>query len=110
MFIAFNINFQRDSTVARMLFSSVFKAIFSQIEMEKTEREARETTEKITEGLNKALKDSTDFYAPFIACVLDISQEHARKITLDPPEVFNACKTSMQPPLGNVKILLQVQS
>ena len=98
-YMFFNV-IQRDSAVGRILFSSVFKAIFGEIEKEKTEREARETIEKIVQGLNKMLRDSTSFYPAFIACILDIVQGYPKMISLDAAEVFNACKTSMQPPLG----------
>ena len=46
------------------------------------------------------LRDSTSFYPAFVACVLDIAQGYPKMISLDAAEVFNACKTSMQPPLG----------
>ena len=91
---------QRDSAVGRILFSSVFKAIFAEIDKERTEREAREVIEKIAQGLNKILRDSTSFYPALIACVLDIAQAYPKMINLEAAEVFNACKTSMQPPLG----------
>ncbi len=97
---------QKDSSVARILFGSVFKAIFAEIEGAKTEREARETIEKIAQGLNKMLRDSVHFFPAFVACVLDIAQAFPRRINLDSAEVFNACKTSMQPPLGEFIVLV----
>ncbi len=91
---------QKDATVGRILFGSVFKAIFGEIERVKTEREARETIEKIARGLNKVLRDSHEFCPALVACVLDIAQAFPRIISLDAGEVFTACRTSMQPPLG----------
>lgn len=64
------ITLQKDSTMARLLFSAIFKAIFAKIEDEKTEREARETVDKINECLNNMLAESTQYHPPFLGCVL----------------------------------------
>ena len=61
---------QKDSLLARLLFSSVFKAIFAKIEEEKTEREAVEMTEKLRQSLNDMLQKSTQYFPPFIGCIL----------------------------------------
>ena len=61
---------QRDSTIARLLFGSIFKSIFNEIEKEKTEREARETVENINRCLNDMLDKSTQYFPPFVNCVL----------------------------------------
>ncbi|KAK2178224.1 hypothetical protein NP493_553g02014 [Ridgeia piscesae] len=61
---------QRDSPLARLLFSSVFKAIFAKIEEEKTEREAQDMTDTLRHSLNNMLEQSTQYFPPFIGCVL----------------------------------------
>ena len=61
---------QRDSVVSRLLFGSVFKAIFSQLEHKKTEREARDTCDVINRSFNDMLLSSSQYYPPFIGCIM----------------------------------------
>ena len=58
--------------MARLLFSALFKAIFSLMDEEKTEREGQEITEKINNCFNEMLSSSTQYYQPFVACILVI--------------------------------------
>ena len=64
---------QRDATMARLLFSSLFRGIFSEIEKIKTEREAAAMVTDINRHVNTMLSTSTQFYPPFISCVQVIS-------------------------------------
>lgn len=61
---------QRDNSVARLLLSSVFSAIYREKESLKPERECKEVTAKISQCLNRMLEESTHYFPPFIACVL----------------------------------------
>ena len=62
--------FQRDSTVAKLLLSAIFQAIFANMDEVKTEREMGETIDQINKSLDNILSLSTKYYPPFIACVL----------------------------------------
>ena len=57
---------QRDSNLARMLFSSLYCSLFGMVERELGEREAGSAVSAIRDGLNAVLANSTDYYAPFI--------------------------------------------
>lgn len=61
---------QRDSTIAKLLFSAVFEAIFAGRTEVKTERELDSVTEQINASLHNILYDSTLYYPPFIGCIL----------------------------------------
>lgn len=62
--------FQRDSTIAKLLFSGIFEAIFDSRNTVKTERELNDVTEQINTSLNNVLADSTLYFPPFIGCIL----------------------------------------
>lgn len=57
---------QRDSTLARKLFASLFQAVFSQVDNMLTDREAESTKKAVRDGLNAVMESSTLFYPPFI--------------------------------------------
>ena len=56
--------------MAKMLFSSIFKAIFLEIDNIKTERESVEMVDRINKCLNAMLNNSTQYYPPFMGCIL----------------------------------------
>lgn len=62
--------FQRDSTIAKLLFSGIFEGIFDSRNTVKTERELDGVTDQINTSLNNVLTDSTLYFPPFIACIL----------------------------------------
>ena len=57
---------QRDSNLARMLFSSLYRSLFATVDTELTEHEGERTVKAIKDGLNAVLESSTDCCAPFI--------------------------------------------
>ena len=57
---------QKDTSLARMLFASLYEAIFKQLESLVTERDAEAIVTAICDGLNAVLKSSTQFYPPLI--------------------------------------------
>lgn len=61
---------QRDSTIAKLLFSAVFEAIFAGRTEVKTERELDSVTEQINASLHNILNESTLYHPPFIGCIL----------------------------------------
>lgn len=71
---------QRDSGLARMLFASLFQAVFAQVDHVLTDREAESTKKAVRDGLNAVLEASTHFYPPFIGSVQVgyIEHEHPR--------------------------------
>ena len=57
---------QHDSTLARMLFSVLYKSVFVQVDSVLTDREAEATKKAIREGLNMVMENSEQFYPPFV--------------------------------------------
>ncbi len=49
-----------------MLFASLFRGVFSQVDHILTEREAESTKKAVRDGLNAVMESSTLFYPPFI--------------------------------------------
>ncbi|CAH1795603.1 unnamed protein product [Owenia fusiformis] len=103
----------RDSTLAKLLFSNLFQAIYDAIEHQKTEREAGILNEQIETSLNNMISTSIQYYPPFIGCVMDIAYNKAKKVKLDPSSVNTACLTSLQQPIGIIlleEMLLQTDA
>ena len=68
--------------MARLLFSSLFRGIFQEIEEIKTEREATTMIADINHHLNTMLSTSTQYYPPFISCLQVMWQIIAIRLTL----------------------------
>ena len=61
---------QRDSTIAKLLFGEVFKAIFNKMDEVKAEREIQSSIQQINTSIDTILSSSTNYFPPFISCVL----------------------------------------
>nr|XP_006812077.1 PREDICTED: DNA-dependent protein kinase catalytic subunit-like [Saccoglossus kowalevskii] len=91
---------QRDTAIARQLFSSLFCGVFAQIAEEKTERESEEIIKNINEHLNSMLSNSTQYFSPFIGCIEDIAYHNCKELMLDAQGISTASLISQQQPLG----------
>lgn len=60
---------QCDSTFAKQLFSTLFQAVFSQIEEKLPEREGVGVTLDVKKAINDLMSSSTQFFPPFISSV-----------------------------------------
>ncbi|CAG2250822.1 PRKDC [Mytilus edulis] len=92
----------RDSTVAKLLFSEVFKAIFNKMDEVKPEREIQESIKQINSSIDTILSSSTNYFPPFISCVLDILFELRNKLTVDVSNISSCAVISNIQPLGIV--------
>ncbi|KAL8588517.1 hypothetical protein ACOMHN_043866 [Nucella lapillus] len=90
----------RDSTVARLLFSAVFQAIYEERSKVKTEREVEEVKGQVKVSLTQMLATSTHYYPPFIACIMDIAYSLRSSIKVDSDELGTAAVISKLQPLG----------
>lgn len=61
---------QSDGMMARLLFSSLLSSLLNKVDSELTKKDAAEMMKKINSCLTNMLTSSTQFYAPFIACLL----------------------------------------
>ncbi|XP_078691376.1 DNA-dependent protein kinase catalytic subunit-like isoform X2 [Branchiostoma floridae x Branchiostoma belcheri] len=93
---------QRDSMLARLLFSSLFRGIFEEIENVKTEREAEDLTEQISRFLNTALSNSEKYFPPFISSLQEICYREPRKLSPDASVIQQTGVISLQQPIGIV--------
>ena len=64
--LVFCIFHQRDSNLARMLFSNLYCSLFGLMERELGEEEGGTAVAAIRDGLNAVLTHSTDYHPPFI--------------------------------------------
>ena len=56
--------------IARLLLSSLFNALLKKVDSELTKKDAADMKAKINDGVINMLKTTTQFYTPFIACLL----------------------------------------
>ncbi|KAH9508229.1 hypothetical protein Btru_050515 [Bulinus truncatus] len=90
----------RDSTIARLLFSSLFQAIFSEMDKVKTERETEELIQHINNSIEHILKESVFFFPPFMGSILTILYELQSKLKVSPSDLAACAIASNQQTLG----------
>ncbi|XP_053349394.1 DNA-dependent protein kinase catalytic subunit [Clarias gariepinus] len=98
---------QRDSTLAKQLFSSLFSAVLKEMEQSRPSKEREGTLKKLLGDMNSFLQKSTKYFPPFIACVQDMCYQHSALLDVPPASVSASCLASLQQPMG---ILLLEQS
>ncbi|XP_053571003.1 LOW QUALITY PROTEIN: DNA-dependent protein kinase catalytic subunit [Bombina bombina] len=87
---------QRDPTLAKMLFSSLFSGILAEIDHHRIRNIAKNLLEQFNGFLNKTVS----YFPPFIACIQGICYEHTELLDLNPTSVSTSCLASLQQPLG----------
>ncbi|KAK6170524.1 hypothetical protein SNE40_018898 [Patella caerulea] len=90
----------RDSTIAKLLFSSVFKAIFKKMDEVKTEREIEETTSQINRSMETIFNTTAQYYPPFLGCIMNILYELRSSIKVNPSSLSTGAIVSNLQPLG----------
>lgn len=60
---------QRDATLAKQLFSSLFSGILLEMHSFKNPAERKKINEQLLEDMNNFLSKSTVYFPPFVACV-----------------------------------------
>ncbi|XP_023688567.2 DNA-dependent protein kinase catalytic subunit isoform X1 [Paramormyrops kingsleyae] len=104
---------QRDATLAKQLFSSLFSGILSEMQSFKTSAEKKKINEQLLEDMNNFLSKSTVYFPPFVACVQDMSYQHKDLLSVHPENVSSSCLASLQQPIGILlleKSLIQDQA
>ncbi|XP_028826126.1 DNA-dependent protein kinase catalytic subunit isoform X2 [Denticeps clupeoides] len=91
---------QRDATLAKQLFSSLFTGILVEMEKSKSARERRDVLEELLRDMNTFLSQSTTYFPPFVACVQDMSYQHKELLGVQPGMVSSSCLASLQQPIG----------
>ncbi|KAF4089760.1 hypothetical protein AMELA_G00069750 [Ameiurus melas] len=97
---------QRDSTLAKQLFSSLFSGVLKEMEQSRP-KEKEGILRNLLQDMNNFLQKSTTYFPPFIACVQDMCYHHSSLLGVQPASVSASCLASLQQPMG---ILLLEQS
>ncbi|XP_062335709.1 DNA-dependent protein kinase catalytic subunit [Osmerus eperlanus] len=101
---------QRDPTLAKQLFSSLFAGVLREMEDHRSTAEKKRIYEKLQTDLNKFLSKSIGFFPPFVACVQDMCYQHTELLQIIPAVISFSCIASLQQPSGILlleKVLLQ---
>ncbi|KAG7330004.1 hypothetical protein KOW79_006226 [Hemibagrus wyckioides] len=98
---------QRDSTLAKQLFSSLFSGVLTEMEKSRPSKEREGILNNLLQDMNNLLHKSTTYFPPFIACVQDMCYQHSALLDVQPASVSASCLASLQQPMG---ILLLEQS
>ncbi|KAI5104092.1 DNA-dependent protein kinase catalytic subunit [Silurus meridionalis] len=91
---------QRDSTLAKQLFSSLFSGVLVEMEQSKPAKERAGILKNILQDMNNFLHKSTTYFPPFIACVQDMCYQHSALLDVQPASVSASCLASLQQPMG----------
>ncbi|XP_069123844.1 DNA-dependent protein kinase catalytic subunit-like [Argopecten irradians] len=92
----------RDSTIAKILFSELFKAIYDEMDQVKVEREIEPIVTQIKNSLGTVLSQSIQYHPPFIGCMLDIVYQLRSQLSVDVTSVGSSATFSNLQPLGIV--------
>nr|XP_055063378.1 DNA-dependent protein kinase catalytic subunit [Misgurnus anguillicaudatus] len=91
---------QRDATLAKQLFSSLFAGVLVEMEASKSSKETASIMKDLLQTLNTFLNTSTVYFPPFISCVQDMSYHHKALLDVKPANVSASCLASLQQPMG----------
>uniref|UniRef100_A0A4W5N3K6 DNA-dependent protein kinase catalytic subunit n=1 Tax=Hucho hucho TaxID=62062 RepID=A0A4W5N3K6_9TELE len=92
---------QRDPTLAKQLFSSLFAGVLQEMDgLEKSNEEKKRIKEELLRDMNGFLSKSTLYFPPFVACVQDMSYQHKDLLQMQPAAVSSSCLASLQQPTG----------
>ncbi|XP_048062032.1 LOW QUALITY PROTEIN: DNA-dependent protein kinase catalytic subunit-like [Megalobrama amblycephala] len=91
---------QRDATLAKQLFSSLFAGVLVEMEKSKSSNESSSILKDLVQTLNTLLSMSTVYFPPFISCVQDLSYHHKALLGVEPALVSASCLASLQQPMG----------
>eukprot|EP00106_Octopus_bimaculoides_P010915 XP_014778357.1 PREDICTED: DNA-dependent protein kinase catalytic subunit-like [Octopus bimaculoides] len=89
----------RDSTVARLLFNSLFKGIFADAEKEKRDEDMETSIQLIQNSISIMLKASEQHFPPFISCMLNILYDMEKELPIDIKQLISssAITAKLQP-------------
>ncbi|KAL6490371.1 hypothetical protein MHYP_G00007160 [Metynnis hypsauchen] len=91
---------QRDATLAKQLFSSLFSGVLVEMEGSKPSKEREGVLKNLLQKINNFLHTSTMYFPPFISCVQDMCYQHRALLDIQPASVSASCLASLQQPMG----------
>ncbi|KAJ8280685.1 hypothetical protein GJAV_G00057750 [Gymnothorax javanicus] len=86
---------QRDPTLAKQLFSSLFAGILVEMGGDR-----RRVTQQLLDDINNFLNKSTVYFPPFVSCVQEMCYQHKELLKVHPAGVSSSCLSSLQQPMG----------
>ncbi|XP_054840598.1 DNA-dependent protein kinase catalytic subunit [Eublepharis macularius] len=91
---------QRDPTLAKQLFGSLFAGILEEMKKSKSHSEKNTTIQQLVQDFNSFLTTSVLYFPPFISCIQEMSYQHKELLDLNPSSVSTSCLASLQQPVG----------
>uniref|UniRef100_A0A670Y1A7 DNA-dependent protein kinase catalytic subunit n=1 Tax=Pseudonaja textilis TaxID=8673 RepID=A0A670Y1A7_PSETE len=91
---------QKDPTLAKQLFSSLFSGILEQMKKSKPLAERNNIIQQLLHDFNHFLTTSVLYFPPFIACILEMTYLHEELLDLNCYSVSTSCLASLQQPMG----------
>ncbi|XP_078072249.1 DNA-dependent protein kinase catalytic subunit isoform X3 [Mustelus asterias] len=91
---------QKDHSLAKQLFSSLFSGILGEVKKSKTAAEIRDIAKRLMEHFSCLLNSTILCFPPFVTCIQDMSRQHPDLMNLDPSIVSSTALTSLQQPMG----------
>ncbi|XP_041045109.1 DNA-dependent protein kinase catalytic subunit isoform X2 [Carcharodon carcharias] len=91
---------QKDHSLAKQLFSSLFSGILEEVKKSKTTAEMSGIGKELMEHFSSLLNSTTLCFPPFVTCIQDMSRQHPDLVNLDPCIISSTALTSLQQPMG----------
>ncbi|XP_053105021.1 DNA-dependent protein kinase catalytic subunit isoform X2 [Hemicordylus capensis] len=91
---------QRDPTLAKQLFSSLFSGILKELKHSKSQSERNTVIQQLVQDFNHFLTTTVLYFPPFIACIQEMSYQHKELLDLNASSVSTSCLASLQQPVG----------
>ncbi|XP_013928118.1 PREDICTED: DNA-dependent protein kinase catalytic subunit [Thamnophis sirtalis] len=91
---------QKDPTLAKQLFSSLFSGILEEMKKSKPLAERNNIIQQLLHDFNHFLTTSVLYFPPFIACILEMTYLHKELLELNYYGVSTSCLASLQQPVG----------
>uniref|UniRef100_A0A8C6YCR5 DNA-dependent protein kinase catalytic subunit n=1 Tax=Naja naja TaxID=35670 RepID=A0A8C6YCR5_NAJNA len=91
---------QKDPTLAKQLFSSLFSGILEQMKKSKPLAERNNIIQQLLHDFHHFLTTTVLYFPPFIACILEMTYLHKELLELNCSRVSTSCLASLQQPVG----------
>ncbi|KAF7246285.1 DNA-dependent protein kinase catalytic subunit [Varanus komodoensis] len=91
---------QRDPTLAKQLFSSLFNGILEEMKKMKSHAEQINIIQQLVQNFNCFLTTSVIYFPPFIACIQEMCYQHKELLDINSSSVTSSCLASFQQPVG----------
>ncbi|KAM6458275.1 DNA-dependent protein kinase catalytic subunit isoform 2-T2 [Liasis olivaceus] len=91
---------QKDPTLAKQLFSSLFSGILEEMKKSRSLAERNNIIQQLLHVFDQFLSTTVLYFPPFIACILEMTYQHKQLLGLTSSSVSTSCLASLQQPVG----------